>query len=194
MSVISKSSLGQFRNTTRATRLSASDSLKSFKNESRQNKVTIFLSHKHDEIEELDAAISFLKRFDIDVYVDWLDERMPAATSGKTAVRIKQKIKENNKFIFLATEGAIASKWCNWELGYGDSLKYIDKIALLPIRNDGRTYTGSEYMQIYPSIEYMDGTDRNLAGQPIGEGYYVLNPADDDGNRSFVTLRYWLMR
>lgn len=194
MSVITKSALNQFRNTTRTTRLSATDSLRSFKNESELNKVTIFLSHKHDEIEDLDAAISFLKRFDVDVYVDWLDEGMPVATSGRTAIRIKQKIKENKKFIFLATEGAIASKWCNWELGYGDSLKYMDKIALLPIRNDGRSYSGSEYMQIYPSIEYLDGTERNNAGQLIGAGYYVLDPADENGSRSFVTLRYWLGR
>lgn len=194
MAVISQSTLNQFRNTTRTNRLNINESLNSFRNESKQNKVTIFLSHKHDETENLDSAISFLKRFGVDVYVDWLDEGMPKSTSGKTAHRIKQKIKENDKFIFLGTEGAIASKWCNWELGYGDSLKYFNNISLLPVRNDNSSYTGSEYMQIYSSIEYLDGTDQTLGGQLIPKGYYVLEPKDENGNQSFVTLKQWLSR
>lgn len=194
MAVILESQLRQFRNTVRTTRLSVNESLNAFKNESKQNKVTIFLSHKHDEVENLDSAINLLKRFGVDVYIDWLDDGMPKSTSGITAHRIKQKIKENKKFIFLATEGAIGSKWCNWELGYGDSLKYIDNIALLPVRSNHAAYSGSEYMQIYPSIEYEDGTSKNLAGQYLSQGYYVLFPADSDGNRTYITLGAWLIK
>jgi hypothetical protein len=162
-------------------------------NETKQGKITIFLSHKHEETEELDSAVSLLKSFGVDIYVDWLDSGMQKETSGKTAVRIKEKM-ENKKFIFLATEGAIASKWCNWELGYGDSLKYFNNISLLPVRNDSYRYTGTEYMQIYSSIEYLDGTDQTLAGQLIPKGYYVLEPKDENGNQSFVTLKQWLSR
>jgi hypothetical protein len=129
------------------------ESLKTFSSESKYNKITIFLSHKHDEIEELEATISFLKQFGIDVYVDWMDEEMPKYTSGKTADRIKKKIKKNDKFILLATDGAISSKWCNWELGYGDAQKYIDNIAILPVKKDYGQYNGSEYLQIYPYID-----------------------------------------
>lgn len=194
MSVISKSHLLQFRNRTRTFSKGINESLSEFKNESKTEKITIFLSHKHDEIEELDAAISLLKSFGVIVYVDWEDDGMPQITGGKTATRIKLKIKENKKFIFLATEGAIASKWCNWELGYGDSLKYSEKIALLPIRKDYYNYTGTEYMKIYSSIEYLDGTIKASDGTIISEGYYVLEPADKDGNRPFMTLKYWLQR
>lgn len=194
MSIISKSQLRGFRNTTRKYSRSVNESLSDFAKESKENKVTIFLSHKHEEAEELDSAISLLKNFRVEVYVDWQDSGMPSHTSGTTATRIKAKIKDNRKFIFLATEGAISSKWCNWELGYGDAYKYMRDIALLPIQNDNQNYTGSEYMQIYPSIEYLDGTSKTVAGDYIPAGYYVLEPADANGRQSFITLRQWLVR
>ena len=116
--------------------------------------VSVFLSHKHDEVAVLEDVICLLKKLEIFVYVDWLDEGMPKTTSGYTAYRIKQKIKECKKFILLATEGAIASKWCNWELGYGDAHKYPNNIAIMPITEKRRDpFTGNEYLQIYPVIK-----------------------------------------
>lgn len=170
MSIISKSKLTSYRNTTRYYSKSINESLREFKSESNYNKVTIFLSHKHDETEELDSTISFLKRFGVEIYVDWLDDGMPRTTSGITANRIKQKIKENKKFIFLATEGAISSKWCNWELGHGDAEKYINHIAVLPIKNNYSDFSGSEYLQIYPYIYESDSTPNS---------YYVKFPNGD---------------
>lgn len=128
--------------------------------------VTVFLSHKHDEMKVLEDVIGLLKGLGVNVYVDWLDEGMPKTTSGVTATKIKQKIRSCKKFILLATEGAIASKWCNWELGYGDAHKYSDHIAIMPIIDTrGGTFSGNEYLQIYPIIksEY----------QYTSGGYYV---------------------
>ena len=84
---------------------------------------------------------------------------MPAYTCGKTADNIKKKIKQYDKFILVATDGAIASKWCNWELGYGDAQKYDnEKIALFPLKQDDHTnWKGSEYLELYPVIEYING-------------------------------------
>lgn len=110
----------------------------------------------------------------VSVYVDWLDEGMPKTTSGETAAKIKKKIKEKDKFILLATEGAISSKWCNWELGFGDAQRYIDHITILPVKENFRDYSGAEYLQIYPYIyesdsskgtyyvKYPDGSLKNL--------------------------------
>ena len=39
--------------------------------------------------------------------------------------KLKEKIEIADKFILLATEKAINSKWCNWELGLGDAAKYM---------------------------------------------------------------------
>ena len=193
MSILSKSQLYGFRNKTRAFSKSLNESLSEFSSESKIGKVTIFLSHKHDEREALDSTISFLKNFGVEVYVDWLDEGMPKSTSGKTAKRIKEKIKENGKFIFLATEGAINSKWCNWELGFGDSHKYLDNIALLPVREDFGSFSGSEYLDIYPRIEYVESNSvtRKIGGY-FPSGYYVITPPDDNGTSYYTRIEEWL--
>ena len=158
MSIITKSQLSSFGSERSTFDKSINISLSESKNESSIGKVTIFLSHKHDENEELDNAIRFLKKFNVDVYVDWQDEGMPKSTSGVTATKIKGQIRSNDKFIFLATEGAIKSKWCNWELGYGDARKYIEHIAILPISDNYSKYSGAEYLSIYPHIYNSDLT------------------------------------
>ena len=195
MSVLSKSQLYEFRNSTRYFSKAVTESLNEFSSESKTGKTTIFLSHKHDEKKELDSVISFLKKINVNVYVDWLDEGMPKTTSGKTATRIKLKIKENDKFIFLATEGAINSKWCNWELGFGDSHKFDRNIALFPVRDDGYNFSGNEYLQIYPRIEYVS---RNSVSRRIGgyfdEGYYVISPRNEDGTSYYTKIEEWLKR
>ncbi len=195
MSILTKIQLYNFRNSTRNFNKSLNESLAEFSTESKNGKVTIFLSHKHDEREALDSTISFLKNFGVEIYVDWLDDGMPKHTSGKTAKRIKEKIKENSKFIFLATEGAISSKWCNWELGFGDSHKYIDNIAIFPIRNNYESYTGTEYLDIYPRIEYVEANTitRKIGGYFI-EGYYIITPIDENGSSYYTQLVEWLKK
>lgn len=113
------------------------------------------------------------------IYVDCLDSEMPKTTNGLTAKKIKERIRQCDKFVLLATEQAIQSKWCNWELGYGDSQKYFKDIAVMPITNtEGGNFSGSEYLAIYPIITsaytYSTGT------------YYV----EFEGKK--VTLAEWL--
>ena len=148
--------LDKFRNSKKQSYVSLSESLRNAKNESTSQKTTIFLSHKHDEKEQLEAVIGFLKAYGVNVYVDWMDEGMPETTSGITAQKLKEKIKSNDKFILLGTHGAINSKWCNWELGLGDAAKYINDIAIIPVLDQNYRFHGSEYLQIYPVIEMDD--------------------------------------
>lgn len=191
--IITRSELRGYRNKTRTFSKGVKDSLNEWINESKTGKVTVFLSHKHDEVEELDGAISLLKILGVEVYVDWQDKEMPKNTNGATARIIKRKIRDNKKFILLATEAAIASKWCNWELGYGDSQKYQEHIAIFPIRNTyDPEFSGSEYLAIYPAIEYRDGTTKRVSGETIPKGYYVFAPPNQEGTRSFESLENWL--
>ncbi len=184
----------QLKNQRRSVRTfsSTNESLRNFKSESSYLKTKIFLSHKHDEIEYLEGAISLLKSYGVDVYVDWLDEGMPKTTSGLTAVKIKEKIKENHKFILLATEGAINSKWCNWELGLGDAAKYIENIALLPIKRDYIDFSGSEYLEIYPYIFNIESY-QYFKGSYKSQGTYVVYPSVN-GNDKVVPIAEWLRR
>jgi hypothetical protein len=123
-------------------------------------KTTVFLSHKHKDLEELEEAtgvIELLEDLGVKVYIDSMDNKMPEQTSGETASRIKEVIKYCNKFILLATEKAIESYWCNWELGIGDVHKFERNIAILPVKEKGQynhQYKGNEYLQIYPHIDY----------------------------------------
>lgn len=157
-------------------------------------KTTVFLSHKHDELQELQDIIGFLqKEFDVQVYIDSKDPNIPATTSGETATRIKNIIKRSDRFILLATEGAIESKWCNWELGYGDAQKYKDKIALFPIKPKYSLdvhYKGNEYMQIYPYISYYDGFEKYKNVGYKNKGYYVTT-FDSTGTKIIEPLSHW---
>lgn len=190
MSFLTESQLRSYRKSVKSSYKSLTESLREFKNESKAFKTRIFLSHKHDELAELEGSISFLKAHGVEVYVDWLDDGMPKSTSGTTAIRIKDKIKENDKFIFLATEGAINSKWCNWELGFGDAAKYINNIAVLPIKKEYSDFSGSEYLQIYPYVYEIDSF-QYFKREYRARGFYVVFPPIN-GNDKVMTLKDWL--
>lgn len=165
----------------------------------RPIKNTVFISHKHDDLEDLKGFIGYLERiFNVECYIDSDDPGMPEKTSGETAERIKRVIRATDRFILLATDNAVASKWCNWELGYGDAQKYRDRIAILPMKNTNRySYTGNEYMQIYPrivKIETSDITSNNRLFNPsfpTSSGFYVLS-ANASGRKTYTPLNTWL--
>ena len=156
-------------------------------------KTTVFISHKHDDLEDLKGLLGFLQlTYGVKVYIDSQDPTMPKVTSAETAINIKERIRECDKFILLATNGAVESKWCNWELGYGDAQKYKNHIALFPMKPKGAhssDYKGYEYMEIYPYIAYYDGTEKYRNGSPITRGYYVRKKEGD--HNIITTLKDW---
>lgn len=159
-------------------------------------KTTVFISHKHDDLEDLSGLIGFLeKNYNVKAYIDSKDSSMPSVTSGATASKIKERIRQCNKFILLATDGAVESKWCNWELGYGDSQKFSSKdIAILPLKRKGyddSSYKGNEYMQIYPYISFYEGNETYTTGGYVNRGYYVVTD-DEKGVHNIIPLENWL--
>jgi len=161
------------------------------------SKPTIFVSHKHDDLTDLRGIMGMLRGLGVKIYIDSMDNGMPGQTSGETALRIKEVIKFSNKFVLLATNKAIESYWCNWELGIGDTHKYMKHIAILPIKEKGELdyhYKGNEYLQIYPRIDYEDGRDRYSTGGLIPEGYYVVDPLNKEGKYNLTPLKDWLFK
>ena len=165
------------------------------------SKTTVFLSHKHSDIEELEEATGVLEMLEdlgAKVYIDSMDNKMPDQTSGDTAQRIKEVIEYCDRFILLATTKAIESYWCNWELGIGDVHKYSSKIAILPVKEKGEydsQYKGNEYLQIYPHIDYEDGNSFYMNnGGRIPQGYYVAQPVNKEGVRIITPLKTWLSK
>lgn len=160
---------------------------------------TTFISHKNSDLqdrEELQGVIKLHEDVGAKIYIDSMDNKMPDETFGETALRIKEVIKHCKKFVLIATEKAIGSYWCNWELGIGDTHKYIEHIAILPIKEKGEydfQFKGNEYLQIYPSISFENGNERYIASNKIIEsGYYVCKPRNKEGVRSITPLKKWL--
>lgn len=156
-------------------------------------KTTVFISHKHEDLEDLQGVIGFLKtEYNIDAYTDGNDSKMPKVTSKKTAERIREIIKRCDKFILLATNKAVESNWCNWELGFGDANKFPNNIAIFPINDkfEDSDYKGNEYMELYPTIVFSDGTDKYNNGSSIEKGYYVQTKTFD--GYKIEKLKNWL--
>lgn len=149
------------------------------KNQTRSSATTsVFLSHSHSDAALIDRVIVLLRKSGVAVNVDRTDSGLPPITGPVTAARIKVKITEQKKFILVATDNAIQSKWCNWELGYGDAQKFDKNIALLPLAENSGAWIGNEYLTIYPRIEETyQGSDN----------YNVIFP---DGRS--VSLSVWL--
>lgn len=192
---------GYFKSTDTIQKSVIADSLtraKTFSSKTaRDFKTTVFLSHKHKDFEDIKEAtgvIEMLENLGVKVYIDSMDNQMPTQTSGETAARIKDMIKYCDKFILVATEKAIDSYWCNWELGIGDVHKYIRNIAIIPIKEKGESdgkYKGNEYLQIYPRITY-NKAFTNIKGHYFKEGYYVEKPRDKSGTIYITLLNDWL--
>lgn len=193
MSYITESQLSQYRIRSQVKTFSSQNFVNLKESINRDiSRPMVFLSHKHDENRILQDTVAFLKEEGVDVYVDWMDPAMPAYTNAETAHKLKEKIKASDKFILIATPDAINSKWCNWELGLGDAAKYIEHIALFPVNKSDSFFYGSEYLKIYPRIEYEDGTSKYVSGALIPKGYYVLYPADKENNSLIYPLKWWL--
>jgi hypothetical protein len=109
MGIITKARLTSLTETKLGYR-TFSDRITEAKNElQHMATTTIFLSHSHDDKEEVKKAVVFLRSIGVRLYIDWLDPSMPPFTNAETAEKIKKKIKECSKFILLATNNAIAS-------------------------------------------------------------------------------------
>lgn len=159
-------------------------------------KTKVFLSHNHDDLEDLKGVIGLLEEeFNVNVYIDSKDETMPKTTSGETASQIKTRIKKCDKFILLATNGAIESKWCNWELGFGDANKFENNnLALFPMCDKAyseSSYKGNEYLEVYPFIVYEAGYSKFDNGSCIPKGYYVVTRKN--GINHYKSLEKWLV-
>lgn len=160
-----------------------SDSIQNVLNESRTfsytYKTSVFISHKHDDLNIIKGFLGFLKNMGVVTYIDSFDPTMPGYTCGKTAERIKERIRQCDKFMLLATDNAITSKWCNWELGIGDVNKYKANIAIVPIKNINRSiYTGSEFLEIYPYLYH------------ASSGYFIYDPI----TKEMKSLKDWLKK
>lgn len=93
---------------------------------------TAFLCHSHRDQLLARGLQTLLREHGWNLYIDWQDSSTPDRPNRETANRIKGKIRESDRFLFLATPNSVASRWCPWEIGYGDSAKGADEILVIP--------------------------------------------------------------
>ena len=149
---------------------------------------SVFISHKHSDLKDLEGLIEFLrKHYHAIPYLDCLDDEMPLETCAATADRIKQVIEFCPKFILFATEDALSSRWCNWEVGIADKWKLPTcDMAIFPLLDRGvkqKDYKGNEYLQLYPFID--------LVKSDNGKARYFIVRFPEQSGRKSVRLSDW---
>lgn len=177
MSILTKHGLLQHRNSARIYSKEIDESLTLFKTETKSNKIPVFILYEKDETEELDSLINFLKGLGILIYASWPDQSLQRDKSETTTQELQQQLEENHKIIFLATEKATQSKWCNWVLRFTANHKSEKDIAWFPIREDFSDYSSEELLAKHPYIDEI-GIDE----------YHVMFPNGKD-----IALKDWLI-
>lgn len=112
-----------------------------------------FLCHSHKDHDLALGLQQWLKEQGMELYIDWLDPYMPDTPEGTTADRIRTVIKGADVLLFLATQDAMTSRWCPWELGFADGVKRNEQIAVIATRDTLGNYYGNEYLQLYRRID-----------------------------------------
>lgn len=139
---------------------------------------SVFLSHSHEDRDLVEPVANFIASMGISLYVDWLDPKMPSITSAETAERIKTMIVENHRFLVLASERSLESRWVPWELGYADGEKKFEDIAILPIQEYNYKGAPNEYVQVYQEVA------RTTNGK-----WHVFQPGE---SKSGLSVELWL--
>lgn len=176
MSILTKHGLLQHRNGARIYSKDIEESLLLFKQETKTNKVSILILYEKEELEELDSAINFLKGLGILMHADWPDHELVRDKSTETTNHIQRLLNENKKVVFLATEKATRSKWCNWVLRFAAQHKSEKDIAWFPIREDFTDYSSEGLLSKHPYIDEI-GIDE----------YHIMFPDGKD-----MPLEQWL--
>jgi len=127
----------------------------------RMGQMSAFLCHSHKDRTLAEGLQQLLKDAGVDLYIDWQDPEMPDQPNRETADRIKNRIAQTDRFIFLATENSMKSRWCPWEIGIADGRKQNDHILLVPTQDARGSYYGNEYLQLYRRID--ENTLRQLS-------------------------------
>jgi hypothetical protein len=142
----------------------------------------VFLSHSSLDAMYVKGAAEFLSSFNIQVYVDLNDQRMPKPPSPQTAEILRAEIRRSHRFVIFLSSNSASSKWIPWELGIADAFKGTKKVALLPMSFDGSegSWAKQEYLGLYPRVVGSDTFGR--------QDWYVQDPNDS----SKTALSQWL--
>lgn len=155
---------------------------KSVYDQNQKDSFDVFLSHSYTDMELVLGIAEVLRSFGIGAYIDWIQDRRldRSKVTAETARVLRSRMVQCNSLIFVATSNSKVSKWMPWELGYFDALR--ERVAVFPIEAGPgvRSYTGQEYLGLYPYISKEKSTDEN-------DTLWV-----NESTEIYVNLKSWL--
>jgi hypothetical protein len=122
----------------------------------------VFLSYRRKDSQYVRPIVNILKGLGAKIYIDYLDETLPDKPNSETAAILRNRIRNSDKFILMATPNSSESKWIPWELGLGDGFIDYAHVAVLPITNDKYSWSEQEYYSIYGHIRKANSKDGSM--------------------------------
>lgn len=151
----------------------------------------VFLSHASEDSEIVLGVREILVGLGLKVYIDWIDDPQldRGNVTAENADMLRRRMKQSKSLIFLTTKSSVSSKWMPWELGYFDGMK-SGFIGILPVIDyAGGSFSGQEYIGLYPLVEKLPltggGGSRFCVVERSRKGYRFL----DDFARGQATIR-----
>lgn len=128
--------------------------------EKGKRKTSIFISYSSKDKTYATLMRNALLRHDLKVYIDYLDTELnPKNVNKETAKELKKRIQQCKGILYIHSQKSELSKWCPWELGFGEGIK--SRICVLEVIEDN-TYQ-QEYLKMYPSLDIKDNNyDDNI--------------------------------
>lgn len=108
----------------------------------------VFVSHSSADNDFIRKVLLFLKyaKGGVNGYVDWQDSKLQHPTDAQTAKRLKDRIRNSRKMIYVVTNDSLKSVWCSWELGFADRDKGVDNVAILAVKPNNGRWKHNEYL------------------------------------------------
>ena len=145
-----------------------------------QDRFDVFLSHSSEDAEIVLGVREVLIGLGLTVYVDWIDDAQLGRESvtAENADVLRVRMRSSKSMVFLTTKNSVSSKWMPWELGFFDGMRN-GFIGILPIVDSaGATFSGQEYLGLYPLVERLplaDGSGSRLCVVELARrGYRFL--------------------
>ena len=82
---------------------------------------------------------------------------------------------------YVSTVNTPSSKWCPWELGFGDGK--LGKVCVLPVMKG--SYKGQEYLSLYPYLDYLRYANKDVMD------FWLY---DQNDKQKYVLLKTWIER
>lgn len=137
----------------------------------------IFLSHSIDDSDLVLGVMVLLQKQGLRVYVDWvIDKQLNRNSVNKqTASILRDRMKQSNTMMYIATDNSSNSKWMPWELGFFDGHK-PSQVAVLPLMDfETQKFEGQEYLGLYPVVtKYLKNNVMNYFVEDRGSKWSSL--------------------